>query len=227
MPETNKIAVVLSGCGVYDGAEIHEAVFTMLAIAKAGFEYEMFAPDIEQHHVINHISGKETDEKRNVLVESARIARGNIKSLDKLNTNNFDAVIFPGGFGVAKNLCTYAIDGDDCKVNSCIEDVIKKFHAKEKPIGALCISPVLIAKVLKNLKLTVGADESTIKTIENLDNTHIQAKITEVVVDRRHKIVSSPCYMLDADITQIAESADKVMKSIIELIKEKGNDKFL
>lgn len=227
MPETNKIAVVLSGSGVYDGAEIHEAVFTMLAIAKAGFEYEIFAPDIDQHHVINHLTGEETDEKRNVLVESARIARGNIKPLDKLNSNEFDAVIFPGGFGVAKNLCTYAIDGDDCKVNSCIEDVIKKFHAKEKPIGALCISPVLIGKVLKNIKLTVGTDEATITSIENFDNTHIKSKITEVVVDRRHKIVSSPCYMLDANIAEIADSAEKVMKYILELINEKGADRII
>ncbi len=227
MPETNKIAVVLSGCGVYDGAEIHEAVFTMLSIAKAGFQYEIFAPNINQHHVINHITGEETNETRNVLVESARIARGNIKPLDKLNSNDFDAVIFPGGFGVAKNLCSFAFDGENCSVNPEIEKTIKKFHSKEKPIGAICISPVLIAKVLQNSKITIGTDLATIEIIEKLNNKHIKSKITEVVVDRRHKIVTSPCYMLDADISQIAKSTDKVMEAIIDLIKEKGADRIL
>ena len=226
MSEKKKIAVVLSGCGAYDGAEIHESVFTLWAIAKAGFQYEIFAPDIEQHHVINHLTGEETKEQRNELVESARIARGNIESIANLNSSNFDAVVFPGGFGVAKNLCSYAFDGIDCNVNPEVEKVIRKFHAKEKPIGALCISPVMIAKVLKNLKLTIGSDASTIEAIEKMGNTHIESRVKQVIIDRRHKIASTPCYMLDSDIIQIAESATKIIEAVIELIREKGADRL-
>lgn len=226
MSENKKIAVVLSGCGVYDGAEIHEAVFTLWAIAKAGFQYKIFAPDIEQHHVINHLTGQETKESRNVLIESARIARGDINPITNLNSNNFDAVIFPGGFGVAKNLCSFAFEGADCKVNPEVESVIRKFHAKEKPIGALCISPVMVAKVLKNIKLTIGSDASTIEAIEKMGNTHIEARLGQVVIDRRHKIASTPCYMLDSDIIKIAESATKIVDAVIELIREKGTAKI-
>ena len=226
MSEKKNIAVVLSGCGAYDGAEIHESVFTLWAIAKAGFKYEIFAPDIEQHHVINHLTGQETSEKRNVLVESARIARGDINSMNNLNSSNFDAVVFPGGFGVAKNLCTYAMEGVNCKVNPEVESVIRKFHAKEKPIGALCISPVMVAKVLKNLKLTIGSDTSTIEAIEKMGNTHIEARLGQVIIDRRHKTASTPCYMLNSDIVQIAESATKIVDAIIELIREKGTAKL-
>ncbi|HKL71979.1 MAG TPA: isoprenoid biosynthesis glyoxalase ElbB [Marinilabiliaceae bacterium] len=222
MSEKKNIAVVLSGCGAYDGAEIHESVFTLWAIAKAGFKYEIFAPDIEQHHVINHLTGQETKESRNVLVESARIARGDIKSIANLNSSNFDAVIFPGGFGVAKNLCSYAFEGIDCKVNPEVESIIRKFHSKEKPIGALCISPVMVAQVLKNLKITIGSDTSTIEAIEKMGNTHIESKIGEVIIDRRHKVASTPCYMLDSNILQIAESATKIVDAVIELIREKG-----
>ena len=226
MSEKKRIAVVLSGCGVYDGAEIHESVFTLWTIAKAGFQYEIFAPDIEQHHVINHLTGQETKESRNVLIESARIARGNIESITNLNSSNFDAVIFPGGFGVAKNLCNYAFEGVYCKVNPEVESVIRKFHAKEKPIGALCISPVMIGKVLKNLKLTIGSDATTIEAIEKMGNTHIESGVGQVIIDRRHKIASTPCYMLDSNIIQIAESATKIVDAVIELVREKGTDKL-
>ena len=226
MSEKKKIAVVLSGCGAYDGAEIHEAVFTLWAIAKAGFQYKIFAPDIEQHHVINHLTGQETKENSNVLVESARIARGDIESITTLNSSNFDAVIFPGGFGVAKNLCNYAFEGANCKVNPEVESVIRKFHTKEKPIGALCISPVMVAKVLKNIKLTIGSDASTIEAIEKMENTHIEARLGQVIIDRRHKVASTPCYMLDSDIIHIAESATKIVDAVIELIREKGTAKI-
>ncbi len=143
-----KFAVVLSGCGVFDGAEIHEATLTMLAIMKQGAQYEIFAPDIPQHHVINHINGEEMDEVRNVLIESARIARGKIKDLRQYDPNNFDALIFPGGFGAAKNLCDFAFSGADCIINPDVERAILKTAGKNKPIGALCISPVIFAKII-------------------------------------------------------------------------------
>jgi enhancing lycopene biosynthesis protein 2 len=143
-----KIAVVLAGNGVYDGAEIHEATLTLLAIARNGAQYQCFAPDVEQAHVVNHLTGEEMPEKRNVLVEAARIARGNIKPLSEYNAKDFDAIVFPGGFGAAKNLCTFAFDGVDCKVNPDVEKAVRSTVAEEKPVGALCISPVLITKIL-------------------------------------------------------------------------------
>lgn len=212
-----KIAVVLSGCGVYDGAEIHEAVLTMLAIAANGAVYEIFAPDMNQHHVVNHLNGSEMDETRNVLTESARIARGNIKALSEFSGKEFDAIIFPGGFGAAKNLSTFAFDGSDCKVNNDVEAAIKDMISLGKPIGALCISPVILAKILGDVELTIGDDTGTIQAIEKMGATHTSTTHGEVVVDQQHKIVTTPCYMLDATITQIDEGARNVVKALLDL----------
>lgn len=213
-----KIAVVLSGCGVYDGAEIHEAVLTMFAIASNGAVYEVFAPDIDQHHVVNHLTGTEMDETRNVLIESARIARGKIKALSEFSAKEFDAIIFPGGFGAAKNLSTFALDGSNCKVDSDVEAAIKEMISLGKPVGALCISPVILAKILGDVELTIGDDAGTIQAIEEMGATHKATTHGEVVVDQQHKIVTTPCYMLDARITQIEEGARNVVKTILEMV---------
>lgn len=212
-----KIAVVLAGNGVYDGAEIHEATLTMLAIARQGAQYQCFAPDIEQAHVVNHLTGKVMPDKRNVLVEAARIARGNIKPLSEYKTENYDALIFPGGFGVAKNLCTFAFDGINCKVNPDVEKAVRATVVAEKPIGALCISPVLMAKILTEVEVTIGDDEATADAIENMGATHIQSTHGEIVVDEKYKLVTTPCYLLDATIDQIADGAENLVKKIIEL----------
>ena len=217
MSDTKKFAVILSGNGVFDGAEIHEATMTLYAIVKNGGEYEIFAPDIKQHHVINHITGEEMDETRNVLIESARIARGNIKPLNEFDKEDFDAIVFPGGFGVAKNLCSFAFDNVDCIVNPEVEKVIKEMAAAKKPIGALCISPVLIARVLGNITVTIGQDTGTAESIERLGATHKNTGHGEVIIDEANKIVTTPCYMLDANITQIAEGADAVIKAILKM----------
>lgn len=211
-----KFAVILAGSGVYDGAEIHEATFTLYAIAKYGSSYDIFAPDIEQHHVINHLTGEVTDEKRNVLVEAARIARGNIKPTSQLKVENYDAIIFPGGFGVAKNLSTFAFDGVNCKVNTEIENLIREFHKAEKPIGALCISPVVIAKVLGNIEVTIGQDTGTANVVQVFGATHKKTNHGEVVIDSKNKVFTTPCYMLDATIVQIAEGAENVVKAMLE-----------
>ena len=213
-----KIAVVLSGCGVYDGAEIHEAVLTMFAIADNGAAYEIFAPDIDQHHVVNHITGSEMDEARNVLIESARIARGNIKALSEFSGKKFDAIIFPGGFGAAKNLSTFAFDGSNCQVNSDVEAAIKEMVSLAKPVGALCISPVILAKILGDVELTIGDDAGTIQAIQEMGAIHKATTHGEVVVDQQHKIVTTPSYMLDATIKQIEEGARNVEKAILEMV---------
>ena len=213
-----KIAVVLSGCGVYDGAEIHEAVLTMFAIASNGAVYEVFAPDIDQHHVVNHLTGTDMDETRNVLIESARIVRGKIKALSEFSGKEFDAIIFPGGFGAAKNLSTFALDGSNCKVDTDVEAAIKEMISLGKPVGALCISPVILAKILGDVELTIGDDAGTIQAIEEMGATHKATTHGEVVVDQQYKIVTTPCYMLDARITQIEEGVRNVVKTILEMV---------
>lgn len=211
------IAVVLAGNGVFDGAEIHEATLTLLAIAQKGASYQCFAPDMEQAHVVNHINGEEMPETRNVLVEAARIARGNIKALSEYKADEFDAIVFPGGFGAAKNLCTFAFDGPDCKVNSDVETAIRTTVSAEKPVGALCISPALIAKVLGDVQLTIGQDQGTADAIETLGAKHVKTSHGEIVVDEKYKVVTTPCYMLDASIDQIADGANNVVAKILEL----------
>ncbi len=210
-----KFAVVLSGNGVYDGAEIHEATMTLYAIMKNGGKYEIFAPDIPQHHVINHITGDEMNETRNVLIESARIARGNIKALSEFDAANFDAIIFPGGFGAAKNLSSFAFDGADCTVNADVEKSILAMVQAGKPIGALCISPAIMAKVLQGAELTIGSDKGTAEAIEKMGATHKTTTHGEVVIDEAFKLVTTPCYMLDANILQIADGANNVIKTIM------------
>lgn len=215
-----KFAVIISGCGVYDGAEIHESTMTLLAIEKNGGTYQVFAPDVQQYHVINHISGEPMEETRNVLVESARIARGKIESLDNYKAEDYDALILPGGFGVAKNLCTYAKDGPDCKVDRIVEKAIIDTHSAGKVIGALCIAPVLIAKILKGVEITIGNDKTTASHIEDMGGVHIKTDNREIVIDNKNRIVTNPCYMLDAKISDIAIGADNVVKAIIEITEE-------
>lgn len=211
------IAVILAGNGVFDGAEIQEATLTMLAIKQNGAEYQCFAPNINQAHVINHITGEEMQETRNVLVEAARIARGNIKSLSDYKATDFDALVFPGGFGAAKNLCTFAFDGADCKVNTEVETAIRSTVVAEKPIGALCISPALIAKILGDVEVTIGDDAGTAEAIEIMGATHVKTTHGEVVVDEKYKIVTTPCYMLETTIDQIAIGANNAIKKVLEL----------
>ena len=213
-----KFAVVLSGCGVYDGAEIHEATLSLLAIAKQGCAYEIFAPDTNQHHVINHITGQEMDETRNVLVEAARIARGNIQDLKLFNPEVFDGLLFPGGFGAAKNLSSWAFEGADATVLPEVEDAVRGMFQLGKPVGALCISPVILAKVFGKVSLTIGDDEGTIDALESLGASHVYTTHGEVVVDTDHNLVTTPCYMLDATIDQIDEGAYNVVDAMIKMM---------
>lgn len=212
------IAVILSGCGVYDGAEIHEATLSLYSIARNGCTYKIFAPDIDQHHVVNHITGEEMNETRNVLVESARIARGAITPLSEFVAADFDGLLLPGGFGAAKNLSSWAFQGPDSTVNQEVADAIICMAGMKKPIGALCISPVIIAKVLGDVELTIGQDEGTAQGVEAVGAKHVNTRHGEVIIDKKHRVVTTPCYMLDANIVQIAEGAENVVKAMLELM---------
>jgi enhancing lycopene biosynthesis protein 2 len=210
-----KFAVILAGCGVFDGAEIHEVVMTLYAIEKNGAAWTAFAPDIQQHHVIDHLSKKETAETRNVLIESARLVRGNIVPLSSFNAAEFDALIIPGGFGVAKNLCTFAFDGADCTVNADAEKAILEMHKLNKPIGALCIAPVLLARVLGNVNVTIGDEAATAEALNKMGATHTKTGHGEVIRDAANNVFSTPCYMLDAGLVQIAAGADNIVKAML------------
>lgn len=214
-----KFAIILAGSGVFDGAEIHEVALSMLAISAQGCSYQCFAPDIEQHHVINHLSGEEMNESRNVLIESARIARGDVKNITEFQPTDFDVLLIPGGFGVAKNLCNFAFKGADCEVNSNVARVINQMHEAGKPIGALCISPVLVSKVLGKVKLTLGQDQDVIDNVEKMGSLHIKTTHGEVIVDEKNKIFTTPCYMLDANILQINEGTTNIVKAILDSLK--------
>ncbi len=212
-------AVVLSGCGVYDGSEIHEAVMTLLAIDRHGGTALCFAPDITQHDTINHVTGQPVPEPRNALIEAARIARGKIKPLSAFNAAQVDALVFPGGFGAAKTLSSFAADGPDCSVLADVRQAITAMRDAGKPIGALCIAPAILACVLGDgVELTIGTDAGTAAALEQLGARHCNAGHGEVVIDRKHRVVSSPCYMLDATISQIADGADATIRAVLELM---------
>ncbi|MBI4668617.1 MAG: isoprenoid biosynthesis glyoxalase ElbB [Elusimicrobia bacterium] len=214
-----KIAVVLAGCGVKDGSEIHEAVLGVAAIDKLGAQAVFFAPDNAQADVVDHVSGRVTGERRNILIEAARIARGAIKPLREARVNDFDAVILPGGYGAAKNLCTWARDEARCRVDPELEKFLKEMNAAAKPIGAACIAPVILARVFGNLNptITIGSDAKTAQAIEAMGARHQNASATEVVVDRKNKIATTPCYMLATRIGQIAEGMEGLVKAVLEM----------
>ncbi len=211
-----KFAVILSGSGVFDGSEIHEATLSMYAIRKQGATYDVFAPDMDQFHVVNHITGEVMDETRNVLVESARIARGNIKPLKEFDANAYDVLLLPGGFGAAKNLSTFAFDGSDCKVQPEVEKAIKDMHKAGKPIAALCIAPAILAKVLGDVKLTIGQDKETADAITSLGATHETTDHGQVIIDEKNKVFTTPCYMLEADIAQIGDGAENIVRALLK-----------
>lgn len=216
-----KIGVVLSGCGVRDGSEIHEAVLTMLAIDRNGAEAVCMAPDMKVPE-INHLTMQETGSKRNVLVESARIARGIIRNIKDVKATELDAVIFPGGFGAAKNLCDFATKGAGAAVHHDVARLINEMAAAKKPIGAICIAPALIAAALGEKyapSLTIGNDEDTAAAINQTGSRHVECPATECVVDGENRIVSTPAYMLATRISEAADGIEKTVREIINLMR--------
>lgn len=215
-----KIGVVLSGCGVYDGSEIHEAVLTLLAIDRQGCEAVCMAPNVDLS-VINHLTTLETGEKRNVLVESARIARGSIRDIKGVKSADLDAIIFPGGFGAAKNLCDFALKGAAATVNPEVARLLKEMAAAKKPIGAVCIAPALIAAVLGkdySPTVTIGNDPGTAAEIDKTGAKHQACPVTEFVIDAKNKLVTSPAYMLATRVSEVAEGIDKCVREVVKLI---------
>jgi enhancing lycopene biosynthesis protein 2 len=215
-----RIGVVLSGCGVFDGSEIHEAVFTLLAIDRNGAEAVCMAPDMELDEV-NHLAGQPTGARRNVLVESARIARGKIRNISDVKASDLDAIIFPGGFGAAKNLCNFAVKGAEAAIQPDVARLLKEMAAATKPIGAICIAPALVASTLGKEyapQLTIGTDAGTAAAIAATGSSHVECPVQEFVIDKQNKIVSTPAYMLAEHISEAADGIDKTVKAVLDLI---------
>ncbi len=215
----SKVAVVLSGCGVYDGAEINEAVLSLLCLEQQGASYQCFAPDIQQMHVINHLSGEaEAGETRNVLVEAARIARGNIKDLASLEPGEFDALLVPGGFGAAKNLCNFAVAGAEMEVQADFLQIARGFHQAGKPIGLICIAPVMAAAICgEGTRCTVGNDADTAAAIEAMGGVHQDCPVSEARVDSERKLVTTPAYMLAGSVAQAYGGISECVKEVLAL----------
>ena len=220
MKKNPRFAVVLSGCGRADGSEIHEATCALLAIDCANCTYQCFAPDIDQAAVVNHLSGKTVSEKRNVLVESARIARGNIKPLKDFKTDDYDGIIFPGGIGAVINWCDFSQSGVSCSVDASIRQTIWNSYKAGLVIGAMCIAPVVIAKVLggEGVKVTIGNDEGVAASIRQTGAAFEACATTDVCVDEIHRVVTTPAYMLAQSIKEVCEGANNLVKAMLEMM---------
>lgn len=216
------IAVILAGCGRMDGSEVQESILTLLSINQNNANYQCFSIDGLQHHVTNHLTNSNTTEKRNMLIESARIARGDVKSILTLNENDFDALVIPGGNGITYNLFTLSIDDANFKVNEELQNIAKQFTKKKKPVGFICIAPMMIPKIYDEesfgkIELTLGTDSEAIKLVESLGALHFKCKANEIHVDIKHKIISTPAYMLASNILEAYEGIKKLIDKTIEL----------
>ena len=215
-----KIGVLLSGCGVFDGCEIHEAVLTLLALDRAGAEIICMAPNMDQYHVINHITQQVMEEKRNVLVESARIARGEIKDLKDIKATDLDGLIIPGGFGAAKNLSDFAIKGPEATVHPGVKRLLQQMAEAGKPVGAMCIAPATLTKALadKHPEVTIGNDQATAAAIETMGGRHKACTVDMIHVDDKNNIVTTPAYMLGPGIKEVADGIQKLVDRVLELL---------
>ncbi len=218
----NKIAVMLSGCGVYDGSEIYETVLTLLHLSKAGVEYQCLAPNIDQLHVINHATGEVTDNSvRNVFEEAARLARGDIIDLADAKPEEYAALIISGGFGAAKNLSNFALKGAEADVDPLVASFTKAIHAADKPVGLICIAPALTPLLVgKGITCTVGNDADVASAIEQMGGKHKQCAVDDIVIDEVHNVVTTPAYMLAGSIAEADAGISKLVQAILEMLSQ-------
>jgi enhancing lycopene biosynthesis protein 2 len=220
MSREKRVGVILSGSGFLDGAEIHEATLTLLFLDRRGAKVTAMAPDVAQLHVVDHVKGEPAPgESRNVLVEAGRITRGAIADVKKVKASDLDALILPGGFGAAKNLCTFATEGAKFQVNPDVERLVRDMAEAGKPLGFICIAPVIAAKVLgsRKVKLTIGNDPGTAAAIQALGAIHVDAPVDQIVVDEKNKVVSTPAYMLGPSIAAVSTGIEKLVGAVLEM----------
>ena len=216
-----RVGLVLSGCGFKDGSEIHESVLAMLALEEAGAKLQIFAPDLAQAAVIDHLTGEKIPTSRNMLHEAARIARGHIQDLAKVKVEDIDAVVIPGGLGAATNLCNFATHGADMTVNPHLVRLLEKAHELQKPIGAICIAPVILAKVFgkKGCRVTIGNDHETAQTLSRMGATHVNCAVDGIVVDEANRLVTTPAYMLGQSVRDIHHGIRKLADEVVRQVK--------
>ena len=220
MAAEKRVAVVLSGCGFLDGAEIQEAVCTLLSLDRREARVQAFAPDLPQMHVVDHVRGEPVaGASRGVLAESARIARGQVTDLARARASDFDALVFPGGYGAAKNLCSYAVEGRKMQVNPEVARFVREFHAAKKPVGFICIAPVIGARLLgaEGVRVTIGNDPGTAADVESFGAKHVACKVEEACVDERLRVVSTPAYMLGPSVFPVSQGIDKLVSALLEM----------
>lgn len=215
-----KIGVILSGCGVQDGSEIHEATLTLLFLERAGATPVCLAPDKPQRDVVDHVRlAPVAGASRNILAEAARIARGKIRPLALANPQELAGAILPGGYGVAKNLTTFAEAGAPCEVDADLARLLRALHAQSKPIGAICIAPVVLAALFgsEHPVLTIGDDPACARALETMGAAHQAAKVSEVVVDQRLHLATTPAYMLASGIAEAAAGIERLVAEVLRL----------
>jgi enhancing lycopene biosynthesis protein 2 len=220
MAPQKRVGVVLSGCGFLDGAEIHEATCTLLSLDRRGATLVAMAPDVDQMHVVDHLKSAPAEgQRRRVLAEAARPVRGQIVEMSAVQAKDLDALVFPGGYGVAKNLCTFAVDGRSMRVLPAVERLAREMRSAGKPAGYICIAPVIAARLFGSdgVKLTIGNDRDTAAAIESWGARHVECKVDEIAVDERLKIVSTPAYMLGPWIAPVAAGIDKLVSAVLEM----------
>ena len=216
-----KFAIVLAGCGQHDGSETHEVILTLLSMAQEGVSWDAFAPNIKQRHVTNHLTDKEEEgESRDVLKESARLVRGKIKPVTESSASDYDAIIFPGGVGAVANLCDWLDKGKDFSFNQEVKQLIDSAVSMKKPMGFICIAPMIIPKIFHGAKLTIGNDQGLSDQINELGSEHIDCPATDVVVDKNHNIVSTPANMLANGIDEVYEGIHKLVKELVKMAKQ-------
>ena len=220
---TPKIGVVLSGCGVKDGSEIHEAVSILIALDRRGARFVCMAPNVPQTDTVNHLTGKPSGERRNVLEESARIARGKVRDITTVKAEELDGLVFPGGFGAAKNLSTFAAEGPNCRVNEQVKRLLREMHGAGKPIGLACIAPVIAARFFGGRgatpRLTIGTDRTTAAAIEKMGGRHQDTDPTGVCVDEDNRLVTTPCYMNDVGPWTVYQGAEKMVEQVLRMVR--------
>lgn len=215
---SKKVAVVLSGCGVFDGSEIYESVLTLLHLDNAGAEVTVFAPDINQMHVLNHMTGDEMPETRNVLIEASRIVRGEISNIKEAKIDKFDALIVPGGFGAAKNLSDFAVNGSDLTVQEDFLNFAQAMHKAGKPIGLICIAPAMSAKICgEGAECTIGNDKDTASAIEATGARHFDCPVESAHIDKENKLVTTPAYMLAGKISEASSGIEKLVNDVLDM----------
>jgi enhancing lycopene biosynthesis protein 2 len=220
MVKEKRVGVVLSGCGFLDGAEIQEATLTLLYLDRAGAKVTAIAPDVDQMHVVDHAKGEPAKgERRNVLAEASRITRGQITEISRVKGTDLDALILPGGYGAAKNLSTFAVDGKGLEVNPELERLVREMADARKPIGFICIAPVIGAKVLgsRGVRLTIGNDPETAAAIQALGATHVNTPVDDIVVDEKNRVVSTPAYMLGPTISPVGRGIEKLVDKVLQM----------